>query len=194
MRAKHLVMAFFLTMLSGCEDIPAPGLIACPDFELEDGTDAFVIVSPVLERRCGTLDCHGDYARPLRIMGQNGLRLLSDEELTDPQLILDNMTYAGGKQTSPEELDANRRSVCGLEPERTSVVVRTQDFGATRSLMLLRKPLGEDSNFEKHKGGVLFRPGGEGEVCVACWLTGNADPEQCANVEEDCSTAVNDFL
>ena len=41
-------------------------------------------VEPVLERACGTLDCHGQVGRPLRIYGQYGLRFVDPDAATRP--------------------------------------------------------------------------------------------------------------
>jgi hypothetical protein len=181
---KVWLMAAALSMLVACEEIPSSGILTCASL------DDFAMVSPVLERRCGTLDCHGEYARPLRIMGQNGLRFLSDAELLDPGLIVENDTVTGGKGTTPEEVEQNWRSVCGLEPERTSEVVRSGDINSVYQLMLLRKPLQQDDNFEKHKGGQLLTKGLEGEVCISCWLVGFPDDVVCGEAIDDCKAAV----
>lgn len=168
--------------LLACEEIPSPGLLQCADLE------EFKPVSNVLERRCGTLDCHGEYARPLRIYGQNGLRLATQEEL-DPGVAQENDTVSGGKETSEAEVELNWRSVCGLEPERTSQVVTLQM--SPYELMLLRKPLQQEDNLEKHKGGQLFFRGGAGDVCVSCWLRGFPDDVvECQDAIAGCQEAV----
>ena len=58
--------------------VAAPGCLG--DAQLGDtdvvcpSLDGFRVVSQVLERRCGTIDCHGDGARPFRVYGRTGLR------------------------------------------------------------------------------------------------------------------------
>lgn len=170
------------TPLLACEKIPSPFLFACAD--LED----FKPVSNVLERRCGTLDCHGDYARPLRIYGQTGLRSATEAEVLDPGEAQDNDTISGGKGTTDEEVELNWRSSCGLEPERTAQVVAGSL--SPRELMLIRKPLQLETSLEKHKGGQLFLSGGPGEVCVSCWLRGFPDTTECADALTGCAAAV----
>ena len=179
--ALFTIVASSLLLLS-CEEIPSPGLLQCADIE------DFKPVSNVLERRCGTLDCHGEYARPLRIYGQNGLRLATQDEILDSSEARENDTVSGGKGTTDEEVELNWRSVCGLEPERTALVVAGQL--SPNELMLLRKPLQLEGNLEKHKGGQLFLSGGPGDVCVSCWLRGFPDNIECADALTNCADAV----
>ncbi|MGH7294249.1 MAG: hypothetical protein ACRELB_04925, partial [Polyangiaceae bacterium] len=54
-------------------------------------------VSRVLEKRCGTLDCHGQVGRALRIYGVNGLRFVQPDSSDEP----------GQGSTSELELEAN---------------------------------------------------------------------------------------
>ena len=76
----------------------------------------FAQVSPVFERRCGTLDCHGQVGRPLRIYSGLGLRLPNDAGDTP-----------GNGATTPDEITNNYRAVIGLEPEEMSRVVAGAD-------------------------------------------------------------------
>lgn len=130
-------------------------------------------VSLFLERRCGTLDCHGQPGRPLRIYGSHGLRLPNDA----------GRTPVTG-DTSPEEIVANFRSVVALEPEEMSRVVASGGDDPTR-LLLLRKPLGcvdppcESPHGERHKGGTLIGQGDPAYVCLTSWLSGAADGAKC---------------
>lgn len=125
----------------------------------------FANVSPVLEHRCATLDCHGQAGRPLRIYSGNGLRLPNDAG-----------DLPGQTATTPDEVTANYRAVIGLEPEEMSRVVAGED--PPRSLLLLKKPL----MLESHKGGPAFAPSGDpGETCITTWLLGQgADKAACA--------------
>lgn len=147
-------------------------------------------VSKFLERRCGTLDCHGRPERPLRIYGERGLRLPNDGGLRPIQ---------GG--TSNEEVVANYRSVVGLEPEVTSRVVAAhaqgscglpgepEDVPCARRLLLVSKPLGCNTNSSlgcngtapgvEHKGGAVIAPNDDGYNCLVTWLEGSADGEAC---------------
>jgi hypothetical protein len=164
--------------LAGCEEIPSPQIVPCAELE------EFKPVSNVLERRCGTLDCHGEYARPLRIYGQNGLRAATVDEL-DPDVAQQNGTVSGGDETSEAEVRLNWRSVCGLEPEKTAQVIFGQ--AAPEELMILRKPL----RLERHKGEQLFQQGDNAAVCVSCWLRGFPDDVvECEGAIEGCADAV----
>jgi hypothetical protein len=179
MNARNTLLAVALSfVVGGCEEIPSAQIVPCPELE------EFKPVSNVLERRCGTLDCHGEYARPLRIYGQNGLRLATVEEL-DPGTAQTNETISGGKGTTDDEVELNWRSVCGLEPEKTAQVI----FGqlAPEELMILRKPL----RLERHKGEQLFQQGDNAAVCVSCWLRGFPDDVvECLDALQGCADAV----
>ena len=82
---RHTVMLLVLaTAVVGCEEIPVPIAVSCPS-----EADYVDYVSPVLEKRCGTLDCHGQLGRPLKFYSQNGLRLFTEDEFNDPALARD---------------------------------------------------------------------------------------------------------
>jgi hypothetical protein len=119
-------------------------------------------VSVVLERRCGTLDCHGQVGRPLRIYGQYGLRFVDDAG-----------NVPGVQPTTATEHEANYQAVIGLQPELMTEVV--QGNAPPEDLMLLRKPL----QLERHKGGQVFETGDDGYNCFVTWLGGQADYTSC---------------
>jgi len=128
--------------------------------------DTFAPVGELLHARCGSLDCHGQVGRNLRIYGKNGLRLAASDV---PGL-------DGGVTTDPE-LDANYASVVGLEPELLAQVTREGGAHPER-LTLIRKARGE----ENHKGGTILAKGGLADRCLVGWLgTGNADATLCAD-------------
>lgn len=167
-RRQQVTMVACAMFLVACaDDFPGSAVALCPTPE------DFEVVSAVMEKRCGTLDCHGSLARPLKIYGRNGLRFLTNEELQDPTLIEANETYPGGKSTTATEYEFNRRSMCGVEPEKTTAVVN--DLIPPSELLLLRKPL----EIEHHKGGALFIKGGVGSVCVESWLDGDVNVTEC---------------
>jgi hypothetical protein len=123
----------------------------------------FAMVSPVLEHRCATLDCHGQVGRPLRLYSGNGLRIPNDAG-----------NLPGTNPTTPDEITANYRSVIGLEPEEMTRVIAGED--PPRSLLLLKKPL----LLEAHKGGPAFAPSGDpGETCITSWIQGTVDQTAC---------------
>jgi len=167
---KRLMTALTLSALScaACvQEFPGPSVYKCPDF------DNFKPVSTVLEKRCGTIDCHGNIARPLKIYGKRGQRLFTLEEYVDDSLAEKNGTVPGGKDTTDDEYRANWRSVCGLEPE---LMTRVVDGSATGlELLLLRKPL----QIERHKGGPLFIRNDAAYNCIASWLEGALSISEC---------------
>jgi hypothetical protein len=118
----------------------------------------------VIGQRCGTLDCHGQLGRPLRIFSQSGLRLV-DEAGAIP----------GGIPETEDEQFANFTAAISLQPELTSeVFAGSQDPHAV--LLLLRKPL----QLERHKGGQVFQPNDPGDTCLTTWLQDNTDYKACA--------------
>lgn len=145
--------------------------VASPDFGQFSansvGADGAVSqgVDAVLEKRCGTLDCHGQMGRALRIFGQNGLRLISQDAANTP----------GIQPTTGTELVANYQSVIGLQPELMTEVV--QGNLPPTALLLLRKPL----QLERHKGGQVFNGVGDPAYdCIVSWLGGTTAYSECA--------------
>ncbi|NUP13706.1 MAG: hypothetical protein HOW73_47325, partial [Polyangiaceae bacterium] len=131
-------------IVSGCvtESDEASIPFACPS-EAE-----WPVVSQVLERKCGTMDCHGDRARPFRLFGRNGMRES------------DNNVVGSTDPTTTAELRENRASACGLEPEKMdAVVVDGEDL---ETLTLVRKP----RLIEAHKGGLVWNEDSPGFVCL----------------------------
>jgi len=126
----------------------------------------FVPVGQFLDRRCGTLDCHGREERNFRVYGCEGLRL-------DPENS-PRCRKNGGVDTTNPELDATFRSLVGLEPAVTSAVV--QGKGQHPELLtLVRKARGTES----HKGGALIVPGDSQDQCLTSWLAGKTDVAAC---------------
>lgn len=157
MNIKHWLVACVALFGVGCitESDEGSSDLACPSDE------DWPQVSQVVEKRCGTLDCHGDPSRPLRIYGRTGPRL-------DPAMVI-----GGDQATTPEELAANRLSVCGLEPERMDAVVAGEEDLLT--LSVVRKPILD----EAHKGGRVFLQTSPGFVCFSSWIEGQTDLEEC---------------
>lgn len=158
---RPLALASLVVLSAGClgESDTAPLGYACPS------GDNFPIVSQVLERRCGTLDCHGDPSRPLRIYGRSGLRLRQPDGNGPP-----SGTEIG---TTPLEIDENRFSACGLEPEVMDAVVSGQ--ADPEVLLLLKKP----RLVEAHKGGQVLTVGSTADTCIVSWLRGSVDSLSC---------------
>ncbi|MCA9617797.1 MAG: hypothetical protein KC731_02180 [Myxococcales bacterium] len=172
--AGCLVGGVIALATTSCETIPDPFIIECADLE------TFPPVSNVLEKRCGTIDCHGSFARPLRIFGRGGMRYHADaNDYFDFGPDQDAGYVSGGVGTTEEEYEANWRSVCGLQPEIMTQVVR--DGADPLQLLILAKPLGPDEEGgQRHKGGVLLIKGGVAYDCIKTWIEGNVDNAACA--------------
>lgn len=138
---------------------------ACPNH------DVFInSVSPYLERRCGTLDCHGQITRPMRIFGQVGLRHA------------DEKTFPGSNvATTTRELEANFAAVCNVDPEAMQEVV--EDRGASADKLLI---VNKARGLERHKGGKIVNEQDPGDRCITGWL--RLSP--AAQVETDCNLAI----
>lgn len=136
------------------------------DFKGPLAGDAFTPVSGVLERRCGTLDCHGSIYRPLRIYGQGGLRIPGAGNVS------------GGNPTTPDELTANYQAAISLEPEIMQAVLAGDKF--PDQLTLIRKPL----LLEKHKGGPVFSKSSAGYTCLNDWVLGKTPDKATCDAEK----------
>jgi len=182
---KPLATLFALLLASsGCVQVPPQGDGACPvdlDTTGRMDTASFTPVSLVLEQRCGSLDCHGNVARPLRIYGSRGLRYVPlytiDEEgqvlenpdakaYVDPTKAEADGAYpgAGGTATTEIEREQTVRALCGLQPEIMRQVVL--DGANPEKLLVLSKPL----HLERHKGEKVFERGSLDYACIASWL------------------------
>jgi hypothetical protein len=152
---------------SSCSAVPANARIG---IDAPSGSEAqFGIVGDYLEHRCGSLDCHGQVGRNLRIWGCEGMRL-------DPNAIPVCSVPQGGSQTTVAEHQATYRSLVGLEPTVMSEVV--DGHGADPELLtFVRKATG----LEAHKGGTLITPGDDQYVCITSWLAEQTDLTACAN-------------
>lgn len=135
---------------------------------------AFGPVGDYLNHRCGSLDCHGQIGRNLRIWGCEGMRL-------DPNDIPFCDRASGGKKTTPAEHLQTYRSLVGLEPAVMTEVV--EGHGQHPELLtFIRKARGTES----HKGGVLIGVGtgdlqNVQEQCVTSWLAGRTDQNACVS-------------
>ena len=121
----------------------------------------FETVANAMQPRCGTLDCHGQIGRNLRLFGSRGLRLLAKDNPAD-------------NVTSAEEYDATYWSVIALEPEILTQVVRDGGQRPER-LSLIRKARGVDL----HKGAALMKPGDDLDNCLLTWLSGTLADAFC---------------
>jgi hypothetical protein len=74
-----------------------------------------------LDHRCGSLDCHGQPGRNLRIWGCEGMRLAGMVPVCSK--VINGQPIPGGGRTTVAEHEATYRSLVGLEPQ-----VMTQVF------------------------------------------------------------------
>jgi hypothetical protein len=124
---------------------------------------SFPIVSDLLDHRCGTLDCHGNSYRNLRIYGREGLRLSpTDRPTSQPNT------------TTTAEYDQTFESLVTLEPETMSAVVLDHGQDPER-LTFIRKARGT----EDHKGSTIWAEGSPEDLCVTSWLAGQVDVATC---------------
>lgn len=123
---------------------------------------AFTSVSPLLESRCGMMDCHGGTARNMRVYSGLGLRLLESDR------------PSAAAATTSAEVDANYTSVIALEPE---VMRRVVDEGGAHPerLTLVRKARGA----EQHTGHAPWKEGDDADRCLTSWLVGQLDATLC---------------
>jgi hypothetical protein len=125
--------------------------------------NVFPQVADAMQLHCGTLDCHGQVGRNMRLYGQFGLRL---DPKGDPL----------GQVTSNAEYDACYASIAALEPEAISDVV--QRIAPPDTLTMVRKPRG----IEEHKGGQVVVEGDALDRCMVGWLVGAFDANPCNTV------------
>ena len=117
-------------------------------------------VAQMLEHRCGSLDCHGETHRNLRLYGYGGLRL-------DPGVLPE-------QDMTADETDADYDALIALEPEKMADVVREKGASPDR-LTLVRKARGT----ENHKGGSRIAIGDDADICLTTWLASATDTAAC---------------
>jgi hypothetical protein len=124
-------------------------------------------VQPYVAASCGTLDCHGDPGRPLRIYSELGLRRADDLRASPVGAELDP------EPLSDDELQDNVLAFAALQPE----------LSPGDEQLPLSKPLAGAAGGSHHEGGDLW-DGTEhpGYRCVRRWLEGlDDDAESCAS-------------
>jgi hypothetical protein len=133
-----------------------------PNFALTAPPRAgFESVADAMQPSCGTLDCHGQPDRNLRLFGGRGLRL-------------DPADTAKDGTTTPAEYDADYWSVVAIEPEILATV--TAEGGQyPERWILIRKGRGTT----RHKGGTLMQPNDDLDACITEWIKGNILVDRC---------------
>jgi len=151
-------------VLAGCRTDLYEGVSQRSELAVPSRAD-FRRVGDAMQLHCGTLDCHGQIGRNMRLYGHYGLRLSPmDNPLDAP--------------TSLAEYDASYWSIVGLEPEAMSKVVA--EYFQLETLTLIRKARG----IEKHKGGQLMSEGDLLDRCIVGWLIGAFEGETCDMVTQ----------
>jgi hypothetical protein len=171
MKVLHVVVALFVVALFagniGCASTPDDG--SRPELTVTDlDRNAYQsFVQPVMERHCGSLDCHGKLPRGLRVYGEDSLRLPNDAGLT-----------VGNGKTTADEAQATYVSIIGLQPEKMDEFARKSPRTSDDAygLLLLSKPLA----IERHRPGASLRKGEPAERCITSWLIGAVDTAACA--------------
>jgi hypothetical protein len=147
-------------------DIKKKTAIVSPDYEFYQ-----VYLNDFLERRCGTLDCHGQAGRAFRLYGRTGFRipnLVNRDAGADAQA---PVLSSGNQPTTDTEKRFNYEGVIALEPEEMSRVV-ARNGENPNTLLFLRKALGTSSpSGERHKGGNVLSENDPGYRCISLWLT-----------------------
>jgi hypothetical protein len=156
------VVASVIAIVAACST-PDPN--AREHAALPDETQ-FQPVADMLIHRCGSLDCHGTPARNLKIYGTSGLRLAGGD-------VPSGMEPDGG-DSSADEYHADYGSVCGLEPEVMSAVIKDGGKNPER-LTLVQKPRAT----QDHKGGKIIAIGDVQDKCLLSWLSGQTDVTSC---------------
>jgi hypothetical protein len=159
-----LVLVLVLAACASRPDDSSVPKLAVASLDVDSYTS---LVQPVFERRCGSLDCHGQLPRGLRVYGEIGLRLPNDAGLVP-----------GGGATTPEEALATYQSIMGLQPEKMDAFLLTPGRTQTDAYQLLI--LTKGTAIERHRGGPAIQRGEPAEQCIVTWLLGSADPGLCA--------------
>ncbi|HSO37815.1 MAG TPA: hypothetical protein VLT33_35050 [Labilithrix sp.] len=161
------LVALVALVAPGCAATPDDGSIPSLAVTGLDRAGYEALVQPVVERRCGSLDCHGKLPRGLRVYGQNSLRLPNDAGLA-----------VGSGKTSTAEAEATYASIVGLEPEKTRAFAEAspRTVEGAYALTFLSKPLER----ERHRGGASLRKDEPAEQCLRTWLVGPINQTACA--------------
>jgi hypothetical protein len=168
-RASRRPCSFLAKSIAGVSAVCAAVLASCSgpsntetvSFTFPDSMQFTSLVSPALEIRCGTLDCHGSIYRNLRFFGKYGSRLSSKDA-------------TGLQDTTPDELQRNYESLVSLEPENLASIAAKHGQGFDKWMVVLK-----GTNAVFHKGGERMKKGDPTYTCLLSWVTGAADMNAC---------------
>ncbi|HEX3594336.1 MAG TPA: hypothetical protein VHU80_04520 [Polyangiaceae bacterium] len=135
----------------------------------------FPLVSTALEVRCGTLDCHGNIDRNLRMYGIYGVR-------AEPKDV------SGMGATTLDEDQLNYESLVSIAPEPLSAIVKTHGQGFDHWIVVTK-----GTNAENHKGNQRMKKGDPTYVCLSSWVLGAVDMNACADAANIMPPGGDDF-
>jgi len=162
--AFTLVVLAFADACSGDPGETRAALHEPPFVAFDGGGSSFLPVARTLDQHCGTIDCHGQVGRNLRLYGSFGMRLAE----TDTPGCPTDVTAA--------EAEADYWTVVGLEPEMTATVYAERG-GRPERLTVVQKARGAQA----HKGGTVFPKGSDGDACLVSFFSGAVDAPSCNN-------------
>lgn len=169
-RASRRPGSFAATLLAGGAAVCAASLASCSGpsgsetvtVTFPDSIQFMSLVSPAVEIRCGTLDCHGSVYRNMRFFGKYGSRLSSKD-------------VTGVQDTTPDEQQRNYDSIVSLEPDNLASIFAKHGQGFDKWMVVLK-----GTNAVFHKGAQRMMKGDATYTCLLSWVTGNADMNACA--------------
>jgi hypothetical protein len=115
--------------------------------------ESFSVVAYALGAHCGSLDCHGDPLRNLRVYGIQGLRWSPSD-----------VTGFGG--TTDAEVEATFQSIVALEPERLSRILESGGDGADEWIVIAK-----GRGRQRHAGGSQLVEGQPADACLLGWVS-----------------------
>jgi len=157
MKLRYLAFASIVVAF-GCT---APDPNATTELPPPRDVTSFRALDGALGPSCGSLDCHGQPGRNLRIYDVTGLRLSKDD-------------ISGVGVTTDAEILATYRSFVGLEPDLTSKVL-TERGAQPERLTIVRKARAS----EVHEGAAVWPEGSDGDRCLTSWLASKTDVAAC---------------
>jgi hypothetical protein len=154
------ILALAFSVCASCSS-PDEGARVNADIALSDAN--FDIVSDAFVYQCGTIDCHGNAFRNMRLYGYGSQRL-------DPQLGPDSRPGF----RFPAEIRHNYDAITGVEPEKLIEVVNEGGRDPERLAIVAKARA-----VQNHKGGPVMKPGDPIDDCITSWLAKNVAVERC---------------